>query len=83
MELRICFEVSTTDNGEPCTFGMQLSLGETSKAVEYEELAKAVDIDKLISVACLDTLGVKKEDVRIITPEEYDVLYGEDGDNDG
>lgn len=82
MELRICFEVSITDNGEPCTFGMQLSLGETSKAVEYEELAKAVDIDKLISVACLDTLGVKKEDVRIITPEEYDVLYGEDGEDD-
>jgi len=26
---------------------------------------------------------MKKEDVRIITPEEYDVLYGEDGDNDG
>lgn len=82
MELRICFEVSTTDNGEPCTFGMQLSLGGTSKAVEYEELAKAVDIDKLISVACLDTLGVKKEDVRIITPEEYNALYGEDGEGE-
>ena len=80
MELRICFEVSAMDNGEPCTFGMQLSLGDTSKAVEYEELAKSVDIDKLISVACLDTLGVKKEDVRIITPEEYDKLYGEDGE---
>lgn len=81
MELRICFEVSTTDKGEPCTFGMQLELGETSKAVEYEELAKAVDIDKLISVACLDALGVKKEDIRIIPPEEYDELYGEDGED--
>lgn len=82
MELRICFEVSTVDNGEPCAFGMQVSLGETNKVVEYETIAKAIDVDKLISVACLDTLGVKKEDVRIITPAEYDALYSEDGDND-
>lgn len=80
MELRICFEVSTMDNGEPCAFGMQVSLGETGKAIEYETLAKAVDIEKLISVACLDTLGVTKGDIRIITPEEYDSLYGEDGE---
>lgn len=83
MELRICFEVSTMDNEEPCAFGMQLSLGETSNAVDYETIAKAVDVDKLISLARLDTLGVKKEDIRIITPAEYDALYGEDGDNDG
>ena len=80
MKLRICFEVSTLDNGEPCTFGMQVSLGETSKVVDYEALAKAVDVDKLISVACLDTLGVTKEDVKIITPDVYDELYGEDGE---
>lgn len=80
MELRICFEVSTTDNGEPCTFGMQMSFGETDKAIEYETLAKAIDVDKLISVACLDSLGVTKECVKIISPEEYDKLYGEDGD---
>lgn len=82
MELRICFEVAVVSNGEPGTFGMQVSLGETNKVVEYETIAKAIDVDKLISVACLGTLGVKKEDVRIITPEEYDALYGEDGDNE-
>lgn len=68
------------DNGEPCAFGMQVSLGETSKDIEYETLAKAVDVDKLISVALLDTMGVTKDDVRIITPEEYDRLYGEEGE---
>lgn len=80
MELRVCFEVSVVDNGEPCAFGMQVSLGETSKEVDYKTIAKAVDIDNLISVACLDTMGVTKEDIRIITPEEYDNLYGEDGE---
>lgn len=83
MELRICFEVSVVDNGEPCVFGVQMSLGETSKPVDYEELAKAVDVDKLISVACLDALGVTKENVKIITPDVYDELYGEDGADNG
>ena len=78
MELRICFEVSIMDNGEPCKFGMQVSLGETSKPVDYEELAKAVDMDKLISVTSLDAIGVTKEDVKIITPDVYDELYGEE-----
>lgn len=78
MELRICFEVSVVDDGEPCAFGMQMSLGETSQNVEYETLAKSVDIEKLISVACLDTMGVKREDIRIISTEEYDALYGDD-----
>lgn len=78
MELRICFEVSIMDNGEPRKFGMQVSLGETSKTVDYEELAKAVDMDKLISVTSLDAIGVTKEDVKIITPDVYDELYGEE-----
>lgn len=79
--MRICFEVSTTDNGEPCTFGMQMSLGETDKQIPYEQLANAADIDKLIAVAHLDILGVTKDAVRVITPEEYDELYGEDGED--
>ena len=83
MEVRICFEVSTVDNGEPCKFGMQVSLGETSKTVDYEELTKAVDVEKLISLVCLDSIGVTKDDVKFITPDMYDELYGEDGDNDG
>lgn len=78
MELRICFEVSVVDDGKPCSFGMQMSLGETSQNVEYETLAKSVDIEKLISVACLDTMGVKRENIRIISPEEYDNLYGDE-----
>ena len=81
MELRICFEVSVVDNGEPCKFGMQVSLGETSKTIDYEELTKAVDVDKLISVVSLDAIGVTKEDVKFITPDVYDELYGEGGDN--
>lgn len=76
-ELRICFEVSVVYNGELNTFGMQISLGETSKEVDYDTLSKSVNVDALISVACLDELGVTKDDIKIITPEEYDDLYGE------
>lgn len=83
MKLRICFEVSTVDEGQPCTFGMQLGLGETDRPIEYAALTKAVDIDKLLAIACLDTIGVTKENLKIITPEEYDRLYGEDADEDG
>ena len=79
MELRICFEVSAMDNEEPCAFGMQVTLGETSEVIEYETLAKAVDINKIISVACLDTLGVTRDDIRIITPDEYDEYGEQDG----
>lgn len=80
MEMRVCFEVSAVNDGERCKFGMQISLGETSKEIEYETIAKAVDVDKLISVACLDTLGVTKEDIKIITPDVYDELYGDDAE---
>ena len=83
MKLRICFEVSTMDDGQPCTFGMQLDLGETDQPIEYGTLTKAVNIDKLLEVASLDTIGVTKESLKIITPEEYDRLYGEDADEDG
>ena len=74
MELRICFEVTCEDS----TFGMQVSLGETSKPIDYKQLAESVDIKKLISVACLDELGVTENDVKVITPAEYDELYRED-----
>lgn len=80
-KIRVCFEVSVADEEGLNAFGMQVSMGETDTAVDYEQLTKAVDIDKLISVACLDTMGVTKDAVRIITPEEYDRLYGEE-DND-
>lgn len=83
MELRVCFEVSVEEDGQPCTFGMQISCGETSRDVDYKTLSEAVDVEKLISLACLDSLGVTKDNVKIITPDVYDELYGEDGNADG
>ncbi len=80
MELRICFEVSATVNGEPDTFGMQVSLGETDYVIPYETLTELIDIGGLISMAGLDHLGVTKEDVRFITPEQYDRMYSEKED---
>ena len=83
VRMRICFEVSAMDNGEPCTFGMQMDIGETDKEVDYEQLARAVDVNKLIEVTHLDVLGVTSNAVRIITPQEYDELYDEEDEHDG
>ena len=75
MEARACFEVAWGDY----TFGMQVSLGdEASEVVDREQLEKLINVEKLISAACLDELGVTKDDVRVITPAEYDELYGDD-----
>lgn len=77
-ELRVCFEVNglaVDENGTPCPAGMQLSFGETEKQIDYAKLTENISIPELLKLAALDTF-VKIEDVRIITPEEYDEQYG-------
>lgn len=81
-ELRICFEVNglaADEDGNPCPAGMQISFGKTDKEVNYTELIKDISIPAF--AAYLNDLGLTKsirpEDVRIISPEEYDEKYGE------
>ena len=82
--LRMCFEIqglARDENGEPCTSGFQIVLEGVTQEIEYEVLAQNISIPGVLKCAFLSEI-VKPEDVRIITPEEYDRLYGE-GNNNG
>lgn len=77
-EVRVYFEVNgiaQSESGMPCPAGLQITVGETDQEFGYMELAQAVDISKVLKMACLDGY-VKPEDVKIITPEEYDQHFG-------
>lgn len=80
MKLRICFEVDglgEDEEGNPVPTGLAMTLGETEKQIDYQEFAKNISIEGVLKSICLDGI-VKPEDVRIITPEEYDEKYGDD-----
>ena len=80
MKLRICFEIDglgVDEGGNPAPAGLAMTLGKTEKKVDYQEFAKNISIESVLKTVCLDGI-VKPEDVRIITPEEYDEKYGDD-----
>ncbi len=80
MKLRVCLEINglaEDEFGNKCPAGVQISLGETDKQIDYNELTKNINIEGLLKTMCLDEV-VCPEDVKIITPEEYDREYGED-----
>ena len=82
-ELRVCFEIkglAEDENGEPCACGFQMSFGTTEKEIDYETLTKNVNITAVLQYAGLSGI-VKPEDVKVITPEEYDRLYGEENED--
>ena len=86
-DIRICVEVAglaRDEAGRPCPGGMCLTLHcerEVSPE-EYAELLKSVRMEGLLEMALLSG-RVRPEDCRIITPEEYDRLYGEERDGHG
>ena len=71
-EYRICFSVA----GE---FGAELSF-EAKAGVPYEEVAAAIDKEKLSELMCLKNLGYTADDIEIITPEQYDAEFGMGGE---
>lgn len=76
-EVKVCFEVNgiaVNEAGIPCPAGLQITVGETDQEFDYMELAQAVDISKVLKMACLEGY-VKPENVKIITPEEYDQRF--------
>lgn len=77
-EIKIYLEIkdmAVDENGNRCPAGMQISL-ETEKQVDYAGLIKNINIPGILEMAALNEL-VKPKDVKVITPEEYDALYGE------
>ncbi len=81
MKIRVCFELSTRDEDGNInnTFGLSMSIGEIEKEIDYQKLTASINKEGVLRTVCLDGI-VKPEDMRIITPEEYDREYGEDDD---
>ncbi len=81
--LRICMEIgglAEDANGNPCPGGVSLSLGMVPDESFEEKYSKAMD-----TISCEDVLefiglaGVyPASNCRLLMPEEYDRLYGED-----
>lgn len=69
---RLCFSVAG-DFGAEMTF-------ESSGNITYEQMVQSVNMEKVTELLFLDALGYSAEDVEIITPEEYDKVFGGDGD---
>ena len=69
---RLCFSVAGEFGGE--------IVFESSVNVTYEQMAQSVNKEKVAELLFLDALGYSAEDIEIITPEEYDRVFGGDGD---
>ena len=61
-------------------FGAQISF-EAKAGVSYEDAAASIDKEKLAKALCLSTLGYSADDIKVITPEQYEDEYG--GDDNG
>lgn len=82
-ELRICAEINglgEDENGKSCPGGIMMTLGdfpEDGFQKNYNQLMNRVTPESFLKAVGL--LGVfQPQDCRIITPEEYDILYGDD-----
>ena len=59
---------------------MSLSLGmvpDEKFEDKYKQLITNLDVNEMLKLTCLDEI-FSESDCRIITPEEYDLLYGEE-----
>ena len=58
-------------------FGAELTF-ESSGNITYEQMAQSVNKERVAELLFLDELGYSAEDIEIITPEEYDRVFGGD-----
>lgn len=58
-------------------FGAQISF-EAKAGVSYEDAAASIDKEKLAKALCLSVLGYSADDIKVITPEQYEDEYGGD-----
>ena len=65
---RLCFRVA----GE---FGVEITF-ESSGSITYEQMAQSVNKERAAELLFLDEIGYSAEDIEIITPEEYDMVFG-------
>lgn len=78
-KVRICFSangLASDEAGLPCPSGIQIDLGETEKEIDYAALTKDISIPEILAYVGLDGI-VNPEDVKVISPEEYDRCFGD------
>ena len=81
-DLRVCFEVdglAQDENSNPCPAGLEITLIGSKSTVPYEQLASSINLDAVLRYFCLSEL-IGPENIRVITPEEYDEKYGDESD---
>ena len=79
-KVRICLEIdglAEDELGNDCPAGVQIELGETDQDIDYHELTEELNIPGILKMMCLAD-RVSPDDVRVITPEEYDERYGDE-----
>ena len=78
MKVRVCFELNTRDEAGnvDSTFGLAMTIGESEKEIDYQQLTAAINKEGV-------DRAVKPEDMKIITPEEYDEKYGDEEEQHG
>lgn len=81
------FGLGQDEDGKPCDAGMKIDLGRAKKEVSYEELQKKVLStpdwrEQVLRFAHLNEAEIKTKDIALITPEEYERDYGDDGDKE-
>ena len=76
---RVCLEIdgiATDENGDSCPVGFCMDLGDFKDPIDYDDLISKVSIPGIMKAIHLDHLPISS--VRVITPEEYDELYGDE-----
>ena len=84
MKVRICVQIdglAVDESGHPAPAGLEISMDVNNACVlpNYQELTQSVRKEGVLRLTGLDGF-VKPEDMEFITPEEYDLWYG-DGKN--
>lgn len=80
---KLFFEINgigEDENGNPCAAAMSIDLGAQITDVDYWTVANSVDLSKL---AAFFQLGyVTAQDIRVLSPEEYEQKYGEEDEEE-
>ena len=77
-DLRVCFEaygLNWDSEGNPVPVGLEITIPGAKKMIPYEQLTQNIDLTAVIAAIGMDGI-ICPNDLRIITPEEYDKEYG-------
>lgn len=88
-KIRVCLEIQNAaidEDGSPAPAGIQITIGEVPddkyKEISYEKLAAGLNKKKLLEMLSFLPGPHSEEDIRVITPEEYDREYGEENEEE-